>query len=786
MTEKSTYKELQERVLESEKSESKLRTAHEELDTILSMSLDMICIADIHTATFIKVNRAFMETLGFSENALLGTPFLEFIHPDDIDSTRRIVEQELSKGKKVLNFENRYRCNDGTYKWLSWVSHPDPEKGVTYAVARDITDLKEAEQALRESEEKFRITFNGSPDAVNINRLKDGLYVDINQGFTDLTGFTREDVIGKTSKEIQVWNDLADRQRLVSILEESGFCENLEARFRRKDGSVTTALMSARVIFLEGEPHIISITRDISDRIRAEEALRESEKKYRIILESMEEGYHEVDLNGRFTFFNTSFQKILGYSHEELMGMSYRRYAADETNRTRVAEAYKRVFTTGEPLHDFAWDIVRKDGIKRTVEVSASLIRDKQNHAVGFRGLVRDITERKRVEEERENLQSQLNQAQKMETVGRLAGGVAHDFNNMLGIIIANAELAGMQLEPDEIVHKNIQEILKASQRAADTVRHLLAFARKQITSPKVLDVNDTISGDLRMLGRLIGEDIHLRFVPGKDVWKVRMDPSQVQQILNNLVVNSRDAMPGGGTITIMCKNTVLDESYCRMHNGVEPGDYVLIAVSDTGEGMTPEVMENLFDPFFTTKEVGKGTGLGLAMVYGAMKQNNGYVQVYSEPDKGTTVELYLPRVIERPASKEEAGKRAAPGGKETVLVAEDESALLDTCRYVLERQGYTVLAASTPKAALDLAAQHPGEIDLLLTDVVMPEMNGKELAKQLRAVRPALKLLFMSGYTSDVMARHGVLDQGMNFIEKPFAFTELAEKVRQVLDAVE
>jgi nitrogen-specific signal transduction histidine kinase len=397
--------------------------------------------------------------------------------------------------------------------------------------------------------------------------------------------------------------------------------------------------------------------------------------------------------------------------------------------------------------------------------------------------MVWDVTDRKRAEEEKEKLQMQLLQAQKMESIGRLAGGVAHDFNNMLGIIIGQAELASLRVNAGGPVHRGLQEILKASQRSSDIVRQLLAFARKQTISPKVLDLNETVQGMIRMLRRLIGEDIKLCWVPGNDLWPVRMDATQINQILANLVVNSRDAIDGVGTITLETDNAVFDEVYCQKFDGVAPGEYVLLAVTDTGSGMDPGIMENLFDPFFTTKELGKGTGLGLATVYGIVKQNNGFIDVFSEPGQGTTFKIYIPRhAFEETGGQEEE----APAGR---LTEPRPSSWWRMRRSFWRSQGETgrdglsVDGGALSGEALSLVENHPGEIHLLLTDVVMPEMNGRELMENLRFLRPALRCVFMSGYTANVIAHRGVLDEGISFLQKPFSSTELAKKVREVLD---
>ncbi|PKN17006.1 MAG: hybrid sensor histidine kinase/response regulator [Deltaproteobacteria bacterium HGW-Deltaproteobacteria-3] len=393
-----------------------------------------------------------------------------------------------------------------------------------------------------------------------------------------------------------------------------------------------------------------------------------------------------------------------------------------------------------------------------------------------------DLTERKRSEEERDKLQAQLLQSQKMELVGRLAGGVAHDFNNMLQTILGYSDLSLAQVEATSPVHDGLLEIRKAAMRSADLTRQLLAFARKQAVSPKILDLNDTVAGMLKMLQRLIGEDIDLAWVPGHSLWPVKMDPSQLDQILANLAVNARDAIADTGKITIETENISLNAAYCADHPETIPGEYVQLVVSDNGCGMDKEILAQIFEPFFTTKTQSKGTGLGLATVYGIVRQNNGFVNVYSEPGQGTTFSIYLPSFANEMVTAKTRRAEEASGGTETVLLVEDDTAILNLGKTILQRLGYTVLAANTPMAALELVAEYAGEIHLLITDVVMPEMNGRELVQRLSALRPAMQCLYMSGYTANVIAHHGVLDPGIHFIQKPFSIDDLARSVRETL----
>jgi len=400
-------------------------------------------------------------------------------------------------------------------------------------------------------------------------------------------------------------------------------------------------------------------------------------------------------------------------------------------------------------------------------------------------GGAQDITDRKLAEADRIQLQEQLTQAQKMETVGRLAGGVAHDFNNMLSVISGHAELGLRAIAAGDPVRTDLEEIRGAARRAADLTRQLLAFARRQVVTPKVLDLNHAIAASLGMLRRLIGEDIELRWVPSADAGRVRIDPSQVDQVLTNLAANARDAIDGVGQITVQTRPAVLGLAECLRHEGALPGPYAVLEVSDSGHGIDPETAAHLFEPFFTTKPVGRGTGLGLATVYGIVKQNEGCVEVDSEVGRGTTVRIFLPSVeAEVSGATTDMAGGQPQAGHETVLLVEDESAVLRLSKIVLERFGYTVLSAGTPSEAIHLFHNHQGHVHLLVTDVVMPEMNGRELAARLREARPELKALFVSGYSASALAPRVVLDEGVHFLQKPFSLEDLAASVREALDA--
>ena len=506
--------------------------------------------------------------------------------------------------------------------------------------------------------------------------------------------------------------------------------------------------------------------------------LQQSHERHRNILQTAFDGICLVDTFGRFIEVNETYCRMSGYSQQELLSMTVSDLEATEKSEDTAVHIQK-IMGMGEDRFESMHR--RKDGTLFDVEVSVKYQAIEGGQLIVF---VQDISARKQAEAEKNKLEEQLHQAQKMESIGRLAGGVAHDFNNMLTVIIGYAQLGLMQLDPSHPLCTSLNEISKTAERSADLTRQLLAFARKQTVSPKVLNLNNTMLDMFKMLQRLIGEDIHLAWRPAPELWQVKMDPSQIDQILANLCVNARDAIEGTGRITIEAENRTVDAEYCSANPEGTPGEYVRLTVSDDGSGMTKEMLTHIFEPFYTTKELGKGTGLGLATVYGIVKQNNGFINIYSELGQGTTFSIYLPRHADTGSRiQTEAGPMSIVRGQETILLVEDEPAILNITATILEKQGYTVLKAETPGKALELARNNIGEIHMLMTDVIMPEMNGRDLAKNIQTLYPHIKRLFMSGYTADVIAHHGVLDEGVHFIQKPFSLPNIAATVREVLD---
>jgi PAS domain S-box-containing protein len=644
------------------------------------------------------------------------------------------------------------------------------------AVAREKAEAtrREAERALVESETLFRNLFQEHAAVKLIIDPDTGKIVDANRAAAEFYGWSQDRL---KEMRIQEINTLPPEEARAEIEKaRSKKRVQFEFRHRRSDGSIRDVEVFSSRIEAKGRTFLHSIVHDITGRKQAERALRESEHKFRMIVENSRDIIYTLSVQGEFLFVSPAITHLLGYAETELLGRTFQSLIHPD-DVAACEELFRRSIQEGVRVPGFEYRVRHAGGEWRWHNSSGSAVHDAQGNLLHFQGVARDITEHHKLEE-------QLRQSQKMESVGRLAGGVAHDYNNMLSVILGYTELALASVIPSDPLHADLLEIFHAARRSADITRQLLAFARQQTIDPEVLDLNASVESLLKMLRRLIGEDIDLAWLPGSGLWPLRMDPSQLNQILANLCVNARDAIADVGKITIETANVTFDETYCATHVGFLPGPYVLLAVSDNGCGMGKEILAHLFEPFFTTKGIGKGTGLGLATIYGIVKQNKGFINVYSEPGKGSTFRIYLPRHTGQAvdALKTKSGE-IPKGGGETVLVVEDEEAILKLAQKILEGMGYRVLTAGGPVDAIGLAGRHGDKIHLLITDVVMPEMNGRELSERLRSMHPELKCLFMSGYTANAIAHHGVLDQGVRFLQKPFSTNELARKVREALD---
>ncbi|MDD5286545.1 MAG: PAS domain S-box protein [Desulfuromonadaceae bacterium] len=648
---------------------------------------------------------------------------------------------------------------------------------VIAALIVSIYRRKQAESSLRASERRYRTLIEQMPDMIwqkDINSK----YLSCNSNYAKMLGVSVETINGHLDEDFYKPELAAKYQQDDKSVVMTG--QPFETDELWEESGEMRWLHTSKVpLFDEGGKIIgtIGIGRDITERKRSEVELKESEERHRAILMTALDGFWLVDAStGKLIEVNDASASMLGYTSEELLAHGIKdidvQWSSGEINREM-----QKIKTTGKAF--FETRHRTKSGQTIDVEISANYLPRTDQ----FFSFIRNITQRKQTEEVRLSLEGQLHQAQKMESVGSLAGGVAHDFNNKLCVILGCTYLASAESDPAKL-RNFLEEIRKAAEQSADLTRQLLAFARRQTIAPKVLDLNETVTSMLKMLGRLIGEDIHLIWQPAPNLWLLKLDPSQVDQILANLCVNARDSISKDGKIIIETGNSIIDEEYCAKHADVLPGEYVRLIVSDNGCGMDKETLDRIFEPFFTTKETGKGTGLGLSTVFGIVKQNNGFINVYSEPSLGTTFTIYLPRDVGKTVlTQNESMATPAPRGLETILLVEDDLAIMNMASTILAKQGYSVLSANSPAEATRLAKEHGGKIQLIITDVVMPEMNGKDLAHNLQSLNPQLKCLFMSGYTADAISQHGVLDEGVNFIQKPFSLPDIATKVRQVLD---
>lgn len=643
-----------------------------------------------------------------------------------------------------------------------------------------LADLKneEALEKIASKHTMLRKILDAIPEQVFWQR-RDETYMGCNMAFAEFVGLESPESIANKSDRDLPWPRSKDFLVSDEAVMSSGQARRHEViEVQRKDGS-TLWMDSTRIPLLDaaGNVHgLLGLAQDISLRRRNEALLLESEEKLRLLLDSTGEAIYGIDLNGRCTFCNQTCLKMLGYhSIEDLIGkdmhLQIHHSRRDGSKLSHEECSIRKGFQRGQGTHVEDEVLWRADGTAFDAEYW-SHPQIKNGEIIGAVVTFIDITERKHMEE-------LLLQSQKIESVGKLAGGVAHDFNNMLGVILGHTEIVLDQLGSQHPQRENLEEILRAAQRSADITKQLLAFARKQTIVPKVLNLNDTLATMLKMIQRLIGEDIDIVWKPQKGLWNVKVDPAQVSQLLANLATNARDAIAGVGHLTIETNNATIDEHYASQHPGLVAGEYTVLSVSDDGCGIERDKIANVFDPFFTTKAHGKGTGLGLATVYGIVRQNGGFINVYSEPGHGATFRIYLPRA-QGIACTEETKTTHVEGGTETILVVEDELASLQLIKRYLTSLGYRVLTVGDPSYALGMIQE---KIDLLITDVVMPKMNGRQLAEQLQAHIPGLRCLFMSGYTANVIAHRGVLDHGVNFIQKPYSLNEFAIKIRTILD---
>jgi PAS domain S-box-containing protein len=718
---------------------------------------------------------------------------LEELTPYNYETWERLVHPvDLVRARESLtnyfvgvtpDYDCEYRMKHKTGHWI-WIldrgrvlTRDGKGKPLSmFGTHTDITKIKRVEEELQKTNELLSLFIKHSPIYAFIKEVNptESRVLKVSDNFQDMIGIPASEMVGKNMLELFTAEFAAkitaDDWLVASRREILHLDEDLNGRH------YTTIKFPIQL----GEKNLLAgYTIDITERKRTEEELRRRENQLQKIFEILPIGLWFADKNGTLQRGNPMGLKIWGAElnvpAQECGDFKAWRLPSREPVKPDDW-ALAKTIRHGVTIVDELLEIESYDGKRKTILNYSAPVLDDNGNVDGAIIVNLDISDRKALE-------NQLLQSQKMESIGRLAGGVAHDFNNMLSVILGNTELALNTLAPDQPLFDRLHNIQNAAQRSADLTQQLLAFARRQAVTPKVLDLNETLEGILKILQQLIGENIDLAWLPGKDLGPVNMDPSQIDQILVNLCINARDAIGDAGRITIETGTAAFDETYCAQHVDFTEGEFVLLAVSDNGSGMDSETLSHLFEPFFTTKTMGEGTGLGLATVYGIVKQNHGFINVYSEPDQGTAFKIYLP-LYETKADQTTKMETVEPAACafETILLVEDEPLILDMATSMLESWGYTVLSSTSPAEAISLAREHAGKINLLITDVVMPEMNGQDLAKNLLSLYPDLKCLFMSGYTADVIAHHGVLDDGVQFIQKPFTMKDLASKIKNVL----
>jgi two-component system, cell cycle sensor histidine kinase and response regulator CckA len=774
-------------VSERKDAESDLRRSEERFRSLVLNSSDIICVID-EEGLIRYVSPSVERVLGYTPEEFTEHAAFEHVHEDDWQPAIQAMSEVAGEPGGSRTFEMRGRDKQGSVHWFEVTFTnllADPNVRGVVANQRDITERKKAEARLLVTEEKYRSLVEDVPAVVYLAEFgPDGRWLYVSPHIHSLTGLSAEEWIAAPTP----WSDHLhpeDRARVVAeemhVLEGSeGDSMVLEYRFVRGDGRTVWVRDEARRVATESGtgPLMRGVMIDVTERKAAAEALRENEERFRSIFEAAPVGIGLVDLEGHTVQTNRVVQEMLGYSDEEFSSVTFDSYThPDDVARNR--ELFDQMARGERDFFQMEKRFIHKSGSNVWANLTVSLIRDADGRPAYALGMVENITRRK-------TLEDQLRQAQKMEAIGRLAGGVAHDFNNLLAVIINCASFLAESISGDHEYAQDLKDIREAGERGANLVRQLLAFSRKEIVNPQVEDLNDIVRGMESLLSRTLGEDVELAVKASESPCPTKVDTGQIEQVIVNLAVNARDAMPNGGVITMTTENVVVGEDFARLYPGMTPESYVRLTMSDNGTGMSEEVLKHIFEPFFTTKARGQGTGLGLATAYGAVKQAGGYISAYSEEGKGSIFSVYLPRAVEvgaavRPKTRDERPKR----GSETILLVEDDDSLRRLVRRMLERNGFSVLEAATHESAEKLFLENVEQIAAIVTDVVMPGGSGKELVERLLAIDDRPPVLYMSGYPEDVIAHHGVLDQGVPFIGKPFTEEGLVDRVRMVLDAV-
>jgi len=713
---------------------------------------------------------------GYTVEEAIGMNLSEeiYLFPDE----RKIFLEELTRNGQVDNFEAQLKRKDGSVWWASSNAHfvEDKEGNIlgVEGIVRDITRLKTATQALQESEERFRLTFQTSPDAINLNRVADGMYIDINDGFTELTGYLREDIVGKSSLDINIWKDPDDRKRLIDGLMKSGAVNDLEAQFVRKNGEIGIGLMSARIIKLLDEAVVLSLTKDITERKRTEEALRLAQ----FVFDRASIGIFRSGSDARILNANPQACKSLGYTHDELCKMTL-----FEIDPSISSEDWDDLWrrTCKDEILTFETVHRCKDGTTFPVGITANLLEFGGNkYSITF---VRDISEQKESEKQWAQMEAHIREAQRMEALGTLAGGIAHDFNNVLGAISGYAELAQCECLGNVNLRRYIDQICSASVRAKKLIQQILAFSRQASTEKAPIDISRVVKEALTLIAASFPSTIEIVQNIPPNLGAVSADETQIHQIVMNLCANAHHEMKTtGGRLEISLSSITLGRHDTTSYPDMSPGKYLKISVADTGSGIAPDQIKRIFDPYFTTKPIGEGTGMGLSTVHGIVRDHGGSIIVCSDVGEGTTFHVYLPFAgAETDVAVGQAEQ--LPTGRERILFVDDENVLIDLGKALLERLGYRVETRTSAIDALEAFRADPRKYDLIISDMTMPRMTGDELAQRIRVIRPDIPIILCSGFSERINAKAMAAIGVSAVLMKPMAYADLANTVRGVLE---
>ncbi len=748
---------------------------------ICSSSIGIYIVQD---GKFVFVSPEFKAISEYEDDELIGRDALDLVFPDDREVVRQNAVQML-KGLRKSPYEFRIVTKHGDIKWIEEkvVSINYEGRRASLGNFLDVTRRRTAEENLKTATEEVRFLFESIPDPVTISDLETGRYIYVNDAFCRYTGYGKEQALGKTPFDLGLYLDKSYREKLVSALSKTGAVSGFELPFRLRDGEVRFGYLSGKVFNYKGKPCMIAVTKDMTPIKEAEKKLRESEQRFKELFNSVSDLIYRQDLEGKFVSVNRAMTQIFGYEVHEFLGRKASEFMKPELRPLFESEYLEGLKKKGH--YEGITAYFTRDGRKIYLEYRSQLIRPQKGEPF-ISGIARDVTDRILAQREIKKLEKQVLQAQKMEAIGTLAGGVAHDFNNILQAIFGYTQILLMSKDENDPDVENLRQIEMSAKRASELTQQLLAFSRKVKSELRPTDLNQEVLQVEKLLRRTIPKMIDIELDLAEDLKIINADPAQLEQVVMNLCVNARDAMPEGGKLIIHTENVVLDEQYCKEHLGSKAGSYVMLSISDTGYGMDKEILEHIFEPFFTTKEVGKGTGLGLAMVYGIVKNHNGYITCYSEPGEGTIFKIYLP-VIEgvpednEPLQPDNSGE--LPRGKgQSILLVDDEEAIRDLGRRILEAFGYRVLLAKDGSEALEIYRENKDRISLVILDLIMPVMEGRQCLEEILKINPEARIIVASGYALDGKTKEVINSGARGFVSKPYELRQFLRTVNQVL----